>query len=155
MHRAALMGVSSITSRRCRSACRTVHAAVRTDVARSSHIAHFLVFVSGGVLSAAVDIGLMQLLISRGVGSITATTAGFMAGLVLNFVFHANVTYKQAASAAAVIRYLCVVGLNYLITMALVALAVHLFGQALWGKLASLPVVAVNGYLLGKFWIYK
>lgn len=124
-------------------------------MARFSNLAHFSVFVSGGLLSAVVDIGLMQLLLWRGIGSMTATSAGFGAGLLVNFLFHAKVTFKREASPATVGRYLCVVGLNYLITMVLVAAAVHLVNHALWGKLVSLPIVAVNGFLLSKFWIYK
>lgn len=124
-------------------------------MARSSNVVHFFVYVTGGVLSAALDIGLMQLLLWRGVGSITAASAGFAAGLMLNFVFHTNVTFKRAANPATVVRFMCVVGLNYLLTLALVAIAVHVADRALWGKLASLPIVAVNGYLLSKFWIYK
>lgn len=115
----------------------------------------FLVFVTGGVLCALIDVGLMQGLLMSGAAPLTAASAGFLAGLLVNYLFHAKVTFKQLSSSTTVARYLCVVAVNYLITLALVALAQHWFGMAIIGKLASLPVVAVNGYFLSKHWVFK
>ncbi|HZX28406.1 MAG TPA: GtrA family protein [Telluria sp.] len=115
----------------------------------------FLVYLAGGVLSAAVDIGLLKLLVLRGVAPLPATSAGFLAGLVLNYVFHARVTFGAIASLRSVLRYLTLVGLNYLLTLAMVALSVRWWGDPIPGKLASLPLVAVNGFLIGKYWIFR
>ncbi|KQQ87766.1 GtrA family protein [Massilia sp. Leaf139] len=117
--------------------------------------AQFLVFIAGGGLSALVDIGLMQLLIVNGVAPLAATTAGFAAGLCVNYAFHARVTFKNVTSLRTLSRFLCVVGLNYLLTLGLVAVSVALLQQALIGKLLSLPLVAVNGFFLSKHWIFK
>jgi len=115
----------------------------------------FLIFVAGGGLSALVDIGLLQLLVLNGTDAFAATSAGFLAGLCVNYAFHAKVTFKNVTSLRTLSRFLCVVGLNYLITLALVALSLALFEQALVGKILSLPVVAVNGFFLSKHWIFK
>ena len=117
--------------------------------------APFLIYISGGVLSAAVDIGTLQLLLFNGVPTVPATTAAFVAGLLVNFTFHARVTFAQQGSRNSFARYLCVVALNYMLTIAIVMAAEQLAGSALAGKLVSLPVVAVIGYLLGKLWIFK
>ena len=50
---------------------------------------------------------------------------------------------------------MCVVGLNYGLTIACVALTVALVDNPLAGKILSLPLVAVNGYLLSRYWIFK
>jgi putative flippase GtrA len=115
----------------------------------------FVVFVAGGVLSAVADIGTMQLLLSGGAAALAAASAGFVVGLAVNYAFHAKVTFRQLGCGRALGRYLCVVGLNYLLTLALVALGQQLAGSALLGKIASLPVVAANGFLLSKFWVFK
>jgi hypothetical protein len=36
-----------------------------------------------------------------------------------------------------------------------VSYAAQLVGMPLAGKLVSLPLVAVNGYLLSKYWIFR
>lgn len=115
----------------------------------------FLVYVGGGVLCALIDIGLMQWLLARGCSAVTASSAGFGAGLVVNYAFHAKVTFSSFTSRRSLLRYLCVVALNYLLTVGLVSLAQWLLGSPLAGKLLSLPVVAVNGYLLGRYWIFR
>lgn len=115
----------------------------------------FLVFIAGGGLSALVDIGLMQLLIMNGTDALAAATAGFAAGLCVNYAFHARVTFKNVTTVRTLSRFLCVVALNYLLTLGLVALSVALLEQALVGKVLSLPVVAINGFFLSKHWIFK
>ncbi|GAB3446022.1 GtrA family protein [Massilia solisilvae] len=120
-----------------------------------AHWRQFAVYVSGGLLCALVDIGIMQALIRHGVHYASATTAGFAAGLVVNYAFHARVTFAANASPASFMRYLCIVGVNYLLTLACVAVFEQLAGSPLAGKLLSLPLVALNGYVLGKYWIFK
>lgn len=115
----------------------------------------FLVFIAGGVLCALIDIGLMQLMLGAGAAPVAAASCGFLAGLAVNYAFHARVTFKQLSTAGTVGRYLCVVAVNYLMTVSLVALADALLHYPLAGKLASLPLVAVNGYLLSKHWVFK
>lgn len=115
----------------------------------------FLVFVAGGALSALVDIGLLQLLTAKGVDAFVATTVGFLAGLAVNYAFHAKVTFKNVTNLGTMARFLCVVGINYLITLGFVAASLALFHLPVLGKLMSLPVVALNGFFLSKHWIFK
>ncbi len=121
-------------------------------VARSRQL---VVFLAGGVLSAAVDIGVLQLLLHAGLHFASATTAGFLSGLLVNYAWHSRVTFDAAATPSSFARYLCVVVLNYLLTLGCVALAQALLGMPLAGKIASLPLISVNSYLLGKYWIFK
>lgn len=115
----------------------------------------FLVFVAGGVLCALIDVGLMQLLLLLGVHYSLAASAGFGTGLLVNYAFHTKITFNSNANSSNFIRYLCVVTINYLLMLACVALAAALLDNPLAGKLVSLPIVAINGYLLSKHWIYK
>ncbi|MFD2366674.1 GtrA family protein [Pseudoduganella sp. GCM10020061] len=120
------------------------------------HRRQFALFVAGGLLSAVADIGAMQLLIARGIHYSLATSAGFALGLLVNYAFHAKLTFAGASgNTRTFLRYLCVVGLNYAVTMASVALSVELAGQALPGKIVALPLVALNGFILSKYWIFR
>jgi putative flippase GtrA len=115
----------------------------------------FIVFIAGGLLCAVIDIGVMQWLIAQQTSPVISASSGFLAGLLVNYAFHAKVTFKNVATPATFVRFICVVGINYLITIALVALGVALWQSALVGKLVSLPLVAVNGFFLSKYWIFK
>ena len=115
----------------------------------------FPVYVAGGVLSALLDVGLMQLMLRAGSGHIAAVSAGFVAGLLFNYGFHAAVTFAAPASARSLARYLAVVAANYGLTLAAVELSVRLAGDPLPGKLLALPLVAAVGFVLGKRWIFN
>ena len=115
----------------------------------------FLLYLAGGVASALIDVGLMQFLIYSGVDYVAATSVGFVAGLIFNYGYHATVTFTAPPSGRSMGRYLAVVAMNYLFTLACVALSVHLVDMAVVGKLLSLPLVAINGFILGKYWIFK
>lgn len=120
-----------------------------------AHRRQFGIFILGGFLCAAIDIGVMQLLLAGGSHVAMATSAGFGVGLVVNYLFHARVTFDSPTSGASLLRFACLVGINYLLTLACVGLAVHWQFAPLVGKLVSLPLVAINGFILGKFWIFK
>lgn len=115
----------------------------------------FATYVVGGGLCALIDVGVMQLLLRQGVHLAAATTTGFLAGLAVNYAFHSQITFQSSATSGSFVRYMCVVGLNYLITLACVALAASLTGMPLPGKVIALALVALNGYFLGKHWIFK
>lgn len=112
-------------------------------------------YLAGGVLSALIDIGLMQGALWMDVPLVAAVSVGFLAGLLFNFLFHAHITFQQAPTGAALARYLTVVGFNYLLTLGCVALSVQLAGLALPGKLLSLLLVAAIGFTLGKRWVFN
>jgi len=115
----------------------------------------FAVFVCVGALSAAVDISAMQALIHWGVQYGVAATASFFIGLAVNYACHARVTFKVRGSAATMVKFGVVVFLNYLITIALIVVSRHLLDSVMIGKIASLPVVAANGFFLSRHWVFR
>jgi len=117
--------------------------------------ARFIVYIAGGLLSAFTDIGLMQLSIAAGVAVYTSTSLGFCAGLLVNYAFHAKVTFKRSTDLGSFGRYLSVVAVNYLLTLACVAISLSMLGNGLVGKVLSLPLIAAIGFLLSKRWIYR
>ncbi|MDE2606452.1 MAG: GtrA family protein [Burkholderiales bacterium] len=115
----------------------------------------FLVFATGGVVSALVDIGSMLLLLRSGVTLLTGTSCAFVFGLAVNYMFHAHITFQTQRSLSSAGRFLIIVGVNYLTTLAFVFAGQALLASPLAGKIASLPVVAVTGFLLSKHWAFR
>jgi len=115
----------------------------------------FLVYVGIGILSAVVDIGCMQLLLLWGWHHGVAVTAGFAVGLVFNYICHQRITFRAEHTAGSVLRFSLLVLMNYALTLGCVQLSVLLLDNVLAGKLASLPLVAVNGFLWGRYWIFR
>lgn len=115
----------------------------------------FVRYIMGGMLSAIVDVVAMQLLIFAGFIYLAATTCGYIFGLIVNFLFHSQLTFSSGMSRRTLIRFIVGVAVNYLNTLVFVYIAYSYLGSALVGKIASLPVVAITGFLLGKHWIFK
>ena len=115
----------------------------------------FMTYIGIGVICAAMDIGLMQLLIVLEVNYILAATASFAASLIVNFFLHKNLTFRAGYSHETLLRYLGVVFANYCVTLLAVSIFHAWLDLAILGKILALPLVAINGYFLSKHWIYK
>lgn len=115
----------------------------------------FLLFCIVGGASALIDIGVMQLFMSAGVHYGISTSLGFFISLVFNFIFQAKVTFKAVSSIAVIFKFVCLVAINYLFTMAFVICGKNIFDQALVGKVLSLPVIAVNSFLWSRYWVFS
>ena len=114
-----------------------------------------LTFLVVGVLSAVIDVGLMKLLLVQGAPVVTATTVAFVVGLVFNLCCHARFTFASRLDAGTVARYLCVVALNYAITLGCVQGALGVGVDPLWGKLVALFIAPVIGFLCSKYWVFR
>jgi putative flippase GtrA len=114
-----------------------------------------LMFLLVGASSAAIDVGLLQLMLYNGASVLAATSLAFVTGLAFNFVCHARYTFTADMGGYTLLRYLCVVALNYLLTLACVGAAVALGWAPVAGKIVSMALVPLNSFLLGKHWIFK
>lgn len=115
----------------------------------------FLFFVLVGLFCAAVDIMTAKTLVYAGIYYGIAVTIGFLLGLVVNYLLHAKITFQATSSHATMMKFGVVVGINYMFTLLLSYFSVRITGDFLAGKLLSLPVVAVNGFLLSRYWVFK
>lgn len=118
-------------------------------------VRQFAVYVLVGVLTLAVDVGTMQALLWMRWPDYLAVSGGFMVGFGFNFLSQQRLTFKASHSHLALIRYTCVVLLNYLLTLGCVWYIQYLGGPVIWGKLVSLPVVTATGFILGRYWIFR
>lgn len=115
----------------------------------------FLVFLSVGIATAAIDIGLMQWLLWQGATPWLAASIAFAICVTINYAAHAKLTFDAPSSLRSFTRFLTIVAVNYLITIACVQASQSLMGMPLIGKIASYPLVTLNGFLFSKHWIYR
>lgn len=118
-------------------------------------VRQFAVYVGVGVLSAVVDIGTMSLLLHAGSDHRIAVTAGFLIGLVFNYLCHERITFQALRSRGTILRFGVLVLVNYALTLLCVQLSLAWLDSVLIGKLVSLPIVAVNGFLWGRYWVFR
>jgi putative flippase GtrA len=128
---------------------------MNVNVLRTILSKQFLIFTAGGLLSALIDIGTMIALLRMSDSLFIATSLGFFLGLSVNYFFHAKMTFGSEKTMRSAARYIIVVILNYGMTLTFVFISQSLNLSAIAGKLTSLPFVAINGFLLSKYWIFK
>lgn len=114
-----------------------------------------ILFISVGCACAAIDVSSMKLLILLGSHYGVAVSVGFFVGLVANYIFHARVTFKAISSVASIVKFLIVALINYIITLVFVFIFLKLMDSVMIGKLISLPVIAANGFLLSRYWVFR
>ena len=115
----------------------------------------FLVFCTIGGLSALIDVGVMQILIYGGIHYGLAASLGFIISLIFNYTCQSKLTFKASTSFSTIMKFSCLVVMNYLITMVSVILSQKIFGNPLIGKIFSLPMIAVNSFLWSRYWVFN
>lgn len=113
------------------------------------------VYIMVGIISALIDVGLMQIMLFFGIHYLVAATFGFIVGLLVNFFLHSRITFKGDYAHSMFARYMVVVFFNYALTLSVVQVFNSLLDMPILGKILSLPLVAINGFFLSKYWIYK
>ncbi len=115
----------------------------------------FLIYISVGLLTALVDISTMQTLLWLMLDHRIAVTIGFTAGVIVNYLCHERYTFRATRSPATLLRYAVLLLMNYGLTMLCVHLSVTYLDSVLAGKIISLPLAAVNGFLWGRYWVFR
>lgn len=115
----------------------------------------FAIFLLVGLACAFIDIATLELLHIAGAHYGVAVSAGFGVGVIANYLLHTKLTFKTSSSQVNFLKFACIVALNYVITLLFVVGSTHFLGSVLTGKIASLPVIAVNGFLLSRYWAFK
>jgi putative flippase GtrA len=117
----------------------------------------FIIFCLVGVVSAVVDLSVLYILNNIFVETvIISVTLAFLVGLAANYILHTNITFCSKASTTNATKFLCVVAFNYLLTLAVINFGVDSAGLGvIVSKIISLPIVAISGFILSKYWVYK
>lgn len=115
----------------------------------------FSVFVGVGLASAFMDIVTTSALLWLHVHYAVSAAAGFAVGLVVNYMGHSRLSFPAAHSVRMAGRFGLVVALNLGLTLLLVEGAALWLNSPMAGKLVAIPIVAVHGFLWGKYWVFK
>jgi putative flippase GtrA len=94
-------------------------------------------------------------LVQTGAHAYLALTVAFFFGLGINLWLHARLTFQTRLSTKNTFRFLAVVGMNYGLTLGVVFIFEHLGLSYVLGKIISLPMVVIHGFLWSRLWVFK
>lgn len=125
----------------------------------AGHIPAFSRFALVGATTAAIYFGVFALLHDIiGVGYQIAVSFGYGCGVAFHFLANRNLTFKDAEGhiPTQLVRYAVVVGINYVVTLIVVGVAVEAFGLSPYlGVLAAVAVTTLTGYALLASWVFR
>jgi putative flippase GtrA len=124
---------------------------------RRSLVGSLLRFGVTGVLSVAVDVGILTTLHSGfGVRLVWSTLAAYAGGLAVNYTLNRNWTFMARADhRETLIRYGVMVGFNFCSTLAIVLGLTHLGLYYLLSKLIAIAINAVINFFVGRTWVFR
>ena len=115
----------------------------------------FITFTAVGLFSGVVDFCAFFFFIQCGIGQFVALTIAFFSGVFINIWLHSQLTFDSKLRVRNVKRFLLVVGMNYVLTLSVVFVFQQLGHDYMLGKFASLPLVALHGFLWSKYWVFN
>ena len=118
-------------------------------------MAKFVIYVIVGSVSAIIDLLILSIFISLNTKQWLAITVAFIAGFAFNLKAHSLFTFVSPLTRISGIRFTAVAAINYLLTLAIIETLTASSFSLITAKLASLPIIAASGYLLGRLWAFK
>ena len=115
----------------------------------------FVLYCLSGLISTSVDLACLWLLVRLGMSQLLAVSLAFWLGVLVNAQLHASLTFKRRLGYGHMLRFVVVLGMNYWLTIAVVSLSQTMWGTYWVGKVLSLPLVAIVGFVLSRRWVFK
>ena len=106
-----------------------------------------------GAISALLDISCIYFL--NEIGNFFAISFGYFIGILVNYTMHAMITFKSGISINTFLKYVLLVAINYVFTVAIVLTMVQFGFPIIAGKIFALIVVALISFLSLKIWIFN
>jgi putative flippase GtrA len=116
-----------------------------------------LSYLAVGVLGFAVDFGLLVLLREVFATPIwLAATVAFWSSLAVVFLSNKYVTFgARGAGHRQLARYLTLLGINYLVTLGVIALAERVGVGYQVGKVVAVAMTTAWNYVAYEFWVFR
>lgn len=132
--------------------------AAAMDAPRRPQAGAFLRFLVVGGLSYVVDLGSLLFLYGlAGAPLAAATTGAFAIAFVLTFTLNRLWVFDAASGGVSgqVVRYLALVGLNYLATLVIVLGLTAAGAPVAVSKTVAVAVIAVANYFLYRHFVFR
>jgi putative flippase GtrA len=115
----------------------------------------FFIYIAVGVFTAILDVATMQILLLFTENLLFSLTVSYVLAVIFNFTCHLKFTFSFVMTLKVICKYVSIVFLNYFLTVFFMYFFVFMSMGALMGKIFSLPVAAMFGFVLSKKWVFK
>ncbi|SDC66729.1 Putative flippase GtrA (transmembrane translocase of bactoprenol-linked glucose) [Paraburkholderia lycopersici] len=86
---------------------------------------------------------------------VIANVIGYGAGILISFLLNSTFTFRSPASGAAMLRFLVVAGVCWLLNLGTMLAALQLTGHAYAAQLCGVAVYTLAGFAGNKLWAFR
>ena len=123
---------------------------------KSIQINQLLRFLVIGGISVVLDyLSFLFLLHAMNASLFLANSIAYITGFAFNFFGHAFFTYQMKPGIYTAVKYTVTAIVNYGLSLGIIFIGILFFQSPEFWKFISICVIAVNGFLMGCFWIFR
>ena len=123
---------------------------------KSIQINQLLRFLVIGGISLVLDyLSFLFLLHAMNASLFLANSIAYITGFALNFFGHAFFTYQMKPGLYTAVKYTVTAIVNYGLSLGIIFIGILFFPSPEFWKFISICVNAINGFLMGRFWIFR
>lgn len=109
-------------------------------------------YYQAGILNAAFGFGLYSLLVAGGLGIYLAQIVAHILGIAFNYLTYSRHAFREAAPAK--LRFVLSYGVNYLVSLATLALAAQIVRSPYAAGLISIVLTSAINYFALKYLVF-
>lgn len=123
---------------------------------KSIQINQLLRFLVIGGISVVLDyLSFLFLLHAMNASLFLANSIAYIIGFAFNFFGHAFFTYQMKPGLYTAVKYTVTAIVNYGLSLGIIFIGILFFPSPEFWKFISICVIAINGFLMGRFWIFR
>jgi len=123
---------------------------------KSIQINQLLRFLVIGGISVVLDyLSFLFLLNAMNASLFLVNSIAYITGFAFNFFGHAFFTYQMKPGLYTAVKYTVTAIVNYGLSLGIIFIGILFFPSPEFWKFISICVIAMNGFLMGRFWIFR
>lgn len=116
----------------------------------------FSKYILVGIINTAITALLILLLMYLGLGVYTSNAFGYVAGIIVSFIFNTLFTFSTKLTWKRFIKFIINCGICYVVNLVVIYLVLFINNEWIYfAQLCGMGAYTVSGFILNKLWVMK
>lgn len=116
----------------------------------------FSKYILVGIINTAITALLILLLMYLGLGVYTSNAFGYIAGIIVSFIFNTLFTFSTKLTWKRFIKFIINCGICYVVNLVVIYLVLSINNEWIYfAQLCGMGAYTVSGFILNKLWVMK
>lgn len=116
----------------------------------------FSKYILVGIINTAITALLILLLMYLGLGVYVSNAFGYVAGIIVSFIFNTLFTFSTKLTWKRFIKFIINCGICYVVNLVVIYLVLFINNEWIYfAQLCGMGAYTVSGFILNKLWVMK